>query len=106
GGVQRVDAYYETVKRRIKKIRDELEAIRRERAVRRSVRKERGYHLVALAGYANAGKSPLLNVLSDERVLVDDRMVPTLATTTRSLTATRKRILLTDTIAFVDGVPF
>src|SRR3989441_740525 len=106
GGELRVDAYYETVKRRIKKIRDELEAIRRERAVRRSVRKERGYHLVALAGYANAGKSSLLNVLADERVLVDDRMFSTLSTTTRSLTGTRKRILLTDTIGFVDGVPF
>src|SRR3989475_476368 len=94
GGELRVDAYYETVKRRIKKIRDELEAIRRERAVRRSVRKERGYHLVALAGYANAGKSSLLNVLADERVVVDDRMFSTLATTTRSLTGTRKRILI------------
>src|SRR5207249_2749145 len=82
GGVQRVDAYYETVKRRIKKIRDELEAIRRERAVRRSVRKERGYHLVALAGYANAGKSSLLNALSHERVLVDDRTASTLAAQT------------------------
>src|SRR2546427_633217 len=102
----RVDAYYETVKRRIKKIRDELDAIRRERAVRRSLRKERGYHLVALAGYANAGKSSLLNALTDERVLVDDRMFSTLATTTRSLAGTRKRILLTDTIGFVDGVPF
>src|SRR3989454_830249 len=48
GGELRVEAYYETVKRRIKKIRDELEAIRRERAVRRSGRKERGYHLVLL----------------------------------------------------------
>src|SRR5438094_895155 len=86
--------------------RDELESIRRERSVRRSVRKERGYHLVALAGYANAGKSSLLNVLADERVLVDDRMFSTLATTTRSLTGTRKRVLLTDTIGFVDGVPF
>ena len=106
GGELRVDAYYETVKRRIKKIRDELDAIRRERAMRRSLRKERGYHLVALAGYANAGKSSLLNALTDERVLVDDRMFSTLATTTRSLAGTRKRILLTDTIGFVDGVPF
>src|SRR5881296_1475505 len=106
GGELRVEAYYETVKRRIKKIRDELESIRRERSVRRSVRKERGYHLVALAGYANAGKSSLLNALADERVLVDDRMFSTLATTTRSLAGTRKRILLTDTIGFVDGVPF
>ena len=74
--------------------------------MRRSLRKERGYHLVALAGYANAGKSSLLNALTDERVLVDDRMFSTLATTTRSLAGTRKRILLTDTIGFVDGVPF
>jgi GTP-binding protein HflX len=106
GGELRVEAYYETVKRRIKKIRDELDSIRRERAVRRSLRKERGYHLVALAGYANAGKSSLLNALTDEHVLVDDRMFSTLATTTRSLVGTRKRILLTDTIGFVDGVPF
>src|SRR2546422_366369 len=47
-----------------------------------------------------------LALLADERVLVDDRMFSTLATTTRSLTGTRKRILLTDTIGFVDGVPF
>jgi GTP-binding protein HflX len=106
GGEQRVDAYYETVKRRIKKIRDELERIRREREVRRTLRKDRGYHLVALAGYANAGKTSLLNALTDEHLLVDDRMFSTLATTTRSLTGTRKRILLTDTIGFVDGVPF
>src|SRR5438128_4233173 len=106
GGAQRVDAYYETVKRRIKRIRDELGTIRREREVRRAVRKDRGYHLVALAGYANAGKSSLLNALTDEHVLVDDRMFSTLATTTRSLVGTRKRILLTDTIGFVDGVPF
>ncbi|HEV2230868.1 MAG TPA: GTPase HflX [Thermoplasmata archaeon] len=106
GGEQRVDAYYETVKRRIKKIRDELETIRREREVRRVLRKDRGYHLVALAGYANAGKTSLLNALTDEHLLVDDRMFSTLSTTTRSLTRTRKRILLTDTIGFVDGVPF
>jgi len=106
GGEQRVDAYYETVKRRLKKIRDELDAIRRDREVRRTLRKDRGYHLVALAGYANAGKSSLLNVLADEHVLVEDRMFSTLATTTRSLTGTRRRILLTDTIGFIDGLPF
>ncbi len=106
GGEQRVDAYYETVKRRIKRIRDELDTIRRERDLRRQLRKERGYHLVALAGYANAGKSSLLNVLAGEHVLVDERMFSTLSTTTRNLLGTRKRILLTDTIGFVDGVPF
>lgn len=106
GGEQRVDAYYETVKRRLKKIRDDLDTIRRERDVRRQLRKERGYHLVALAGYANAGKSSLLNALAGEHVLVDERMFSTLSTTTRNLLGTRKRILLTDTIGLVDGVPF
>jgi GTP-binding protein HflX len=106
GGELRVDAYYETVKRRLKKIKDELETIRRERDVRRQLRKERGYHLVALAGYANAGKSSLLNVLTKEHVVVDSRMFSTLSTTTRTLAGDRRRILLTDTVGFVDGVPF
>ncbi len=106
GGELRVDAYYETVKRRLKKIRDELETIRRERDVRRQLRKERGYHLVALAGYANAGKSSLLNALARERVVVDARMFSTLSTTTRTLPGLRRRILLTDTVGFVDEVPF
>ena len=83
GGEQRVDAYLETVKRRIKRIRDELESIRRGREARRTLRKERGYHLVALAGYANAGKTSLLNALADERLLVEDRMFSTLSTATR-----------------------
>src|SRR3989442_15695961 len=90
----------------MKKIRDELETIRREREVRRIVRKDRGYHLVALAGYANAGKTSLCNALTDEHLLVEDRMFSTLATTTRSLYGTRKRSLHTDTIGFVDGVLF
>ncbi len=106
GGELRVDAYYETVKRRLKKIRDELETIRRERDVRRQLRKERGYHLVALAGYANAGKSSLLNILTKEHVVVDSRMFSTLSTTTRVLPGIQRRILLTDTVGFVDGVPF
>ncbi len=106
GGELRVDAYYETVKRRLKKIKDDLETIRRERDVRRQLRKERGYHLVALAGYANAGKSSLLNALSGEHVVVDSRMFSTLSTTTRTLPGIHRRVLLTDTVGFVDGVPF
>ena len=106
GGEQRVDAYYETVKRRIKRIRDDLQTIRRERELRRALRKDRGFQLVALAGYANAGKSSLLNALTGEHVLVEGRMFSTLSTTTRTLAGTRNRILLTDTVGFVDGVPF
>ena len=105
GGEYRVDTYFETVKRRMRRIREELELVRRERGQRRVARKDRCSHLVALAGYANAGKSSMLNALTGERVLVEERMFSTLSTTTRALQGARKRILLTDTVGFVDQVP-
>jgi GTP-binding protein HflX len=105
GGEYRVDAYYETVKRRMKKVRDELEHVRKERAFRRDHRQRRGFYHVSITGYANAGKSSLFNVLSGERVLVEDRLFTTLSTTTRTLDGGRGRILLTDTVGFVSNVP-
>ncbi len=105
GGEYRVDAYLETVKRRTRRIEEELELVRKERGRRRASRKDRGFHLVSLAGYANAGKSSMLNVLTGERVLVEERMFSTLSTTTRAVQG-RKRVLLTDTVGFVDQVPF
>lgn len=105
GGEYRVDAYHETVKRKMKKVRDELKAIRRERAYRREHRRRRGFYHVSIAGYANAGKSSLFNALSGEKVLVEDRLFTTLSTTTRSLRDIRKRILLTDTVGLVADVP-
>lgn len=105
GGEYRVASYYETVKRRMTKIRTELESIRKERALRRDYRHERGFHAVSIAGYANAGKSSLFQALSGEPVLVDDRLFTTLSTTTRTLRGVRRRILLTDTVGFVSDVP-
>jgi GTP-binding protein HflX len=106
GGEYRVDVYLETVKRRQRRIEDELEVVRRERGRRRASRKDRGFHHVSLAGYANAGKSSMLNALTGERVLVEERMFSTLSTTTRALPGVRRRVLLTDTVGFVDQVPF
>jgi len=105
GGEYRVDAYYETVKRRIKKIRDELEGVRTERERRRERRQHIGFHLVSIAGYANAGKSSLLNALTGAHVLVDARMFSTLQTTTRAVPGHRQRVLLTDTVGFISEVP-
>src|SRR3990170_2124480 len=105
GGEYRVDSYYETVKRRMTKIRAELESIRKERAFRRDYRHDRGFFAASLAGYANAGKSSLFQALSGEEVLVDDRLFTTLSTTTRTLGGVRRKILLTDTVGFVSDVP-
>jgi GTP-binding protein HflX len=105
GGEYRVDAYYETVKRRMVKVREALAAIRLERARRRDDRERRGFHQVAIAGYANAGKSSLFNALSGERVSVDDQLFTTLSTTTRTMARERKGVLLTDTVGFVSDVP-
>jgi len=58
-----------------------------------------------LAGYTNAGKSSLMNVLTGEKVLVEDRMFSTLSTTTKRLDGTSLPILLTDTIGFLHNLP-
>src|SRR2546428_13348683 len=105
GGEYRVDVYLETVKRRQRRIEEELDLVGKERGRRRAARKDRGFHLVSLAGYANAGKSSMLNALTGERVLVEERLFSTLSTTTRAVSG-RRRILLTDTVGFVDQVPF
>jgi len=105
GGEYRVDVYYETVKRRINKIRRELEHVRDERRMRRNRRRDSGFGLLGLAGYANAGKSSLLNCLSGENILVDEHMFSTLSTTTRRMNGLARRLLVTDTVGFVDHVP-
>lgn len=105
GGEYRVDAYYETVKRKMVKDRATLSQIRKERALRREHRQRRDFRQVSITGYANAGKSSLFNALSGERVLVDDRAFTTLSTTTRALDGARTRILLTDTVGLVSDVP-
>ncbi|RKX48164.1 MAG: hypothetical protein DRP25_07750, partial [Thermotoga sp.] len=70
GGEYQVDDYYEMIKRQTKKLKLELEKIRRDREIRRKHRRESGFYLIALAGYTNAGKSSLLNLLTGEKVKV------------------------------------
>jgi GTPase len=68
-------------------------------------RKRKGFNMVSLAGYTNAGKSSLMQRLTGEEVLVEDRMFSTLSTTTKRLNGTNLPILLTDTIGFLDDLP-
>ncbi len=105
GGEYQVDDYYETIKKQTKKIKAELEKIRDEREMRRKHRHTSGFYLVSLAGYTNAGKSSLLNLLAGEQVKVEGRLFSTLSTTTRKISTKEIPILLTDTVGFIQDLP-
>ncbi|UCD13909.1 MAG: GTPase HflX [Thermoplasmatales archaeon] len=109
GGEYQVDDYYEMIKKQIKKIRGDLKKIRSDRELHRQTRQKSGFYLVSLAGYTNAGKSSLLNLLSKEKVKVEGRLFSTLSTTTRRIQNKIQRvkvpILLTDTVGFIENLP-
>jgi GTP-binding protein HflX len=105
GGEYAVDVYYDLIKKRIKKIDEELKSINQSHVIRRGQRQKRGQALVSLAGYTNAGKSALLNALTGETVLVENRMFSTLSTTTRKIKDIGRTVLITDTIGFLDDLP-
>ena len=105
GGEYQVDDYYEMIKKQMKKVKEQLDNIRDERELRRRHRHKSGFYLVSLAGYTNAGKSSLLNLLSGETVKVEGRLFSTLSTTTRKINNKNVPILLTDTVGFIQNLP-
>jgi len=104
-GEYQTQQYLRHIRYRMGKIRKELERVKAEREVRRKKREEVGFILVSLAGYTNAGKSTLLNALAGESVEAKNQMFTTLDTTTRRFKLGSKRVLVTDTVGFIDGLP-
>jgi GTP-binding protein HflX len=104
-GAYEVDVYYETIKRQIHSIQRKLKTIRKKRSLHRTRRLELGYSVIALAGYTNAGKSSLFNALAKESVPVDSGLFTTLTTTTRAIELSGRKVLLTDTVGFIDDLP-
>jgi GTP-binding protein HflX len=92
-------------RRRIALLRRKLRELERRRAVQRQERRESTTPVVALAGYTNAGKSTLLNALTDANVSVDDRLFETLDPTTRAFQHEGRRYLVTDTVGFIRRLP-
>ncbi len=92
------------IDRRIAHLKRELAEIARERQVQRQGRS--GMFTAALVGYTNAGKSTLMNGLTQAEVLVEDRLFATLDATTRRVELDeRRRFLLTDTVGFIRRLP-
>ncbi len=94
------------IRRRIQKLTEELEQVRRVRATQRKRRSKNAVPVVALVGYTNAGKSTLLNALTGDCIQTGDRLFDTLDTTTRRLDLGEEgEVLLSDTVGFIRKLP-
>ncbi len=94
------------IEQRIVRIQDQLQQVRQRRAELRRGRRRHGWSLLTLVGYTNAGKSTLLNRLTDAGVLADDQLFATLDPTTRQLQLPNHQLcLLTDTVGFIRKLP-
>lgn len=104
-GAYEVDVYHEAVQRQVHTIQEKLKKIKRKRGLHRKRRRKLGFSSVSLAGYTYAGKSALFNALVQEAVPTGDKLFTTLSTTTRIVELLGKRVLLTDTVGFIDRLP-
>lgn len=94
------------VRKRISWLKGELEKLETRRGVRSKARWDSGVYRVALVGYTNAGKSTLLNRLTNAGVYVQDELFATLDPTTRSLELEEgRKITVTDTVGFIQKLP-
>ncbi|HEY4160191.1 MAG TPA: GTPase HflX [Polyangiaceae bacterium] len=91
---------------RIHRLEKELENLEKQRAERRRRRAQSDVPVVAIVGYTNAGKSTLLNTLTDAGVLAEDKLFATLDTRARKLMLpTGRDVILTDTVGFIRQMP-
>ncbi len=105
-GESKLESDRRHIKRRIAALSEEIAEIERTRNVKRATRLRSGIKSAAIIGYTNAGKSTLLNTLTDAGILAEDKLFATLDPTTRRLTLpSGAEILLTDTVGFIDRLP-
>lgn len=94
------------IHRKIDKLKEDLEEVRRVRKTQRDRRQKNEIPVVAIVGYTNAGKSTLLNALTDAGIPANNRLFDTLDTTTRMLTVSDTLdIVISDTVGFIRKLP-
>ena len=94
------------LRRRIERLEQQLKEVRKQRETQRHARERSGIPTFAIIGYTNAGKSTLLNALTQAGVLAEDKLFATLDTTTRKFALpNHQEILLIDTVGFIRKLP-
>ena len=94
------------IRERISRLEDELEQVRKVRAVQRERRMKNAIPVVAIVGYTNAGKSTLLNQLTNAGIPANNRLFDTLDTTSRQLRVSDNLdVILSDTVGFIAKLP-
>ena len=94
------------IRRKIQKLEEELSDVRKVRETQRRRREKNAMPVVALVGYTNAGKSSLLNCLTDSDIPANDRLFDTLDTTTRRFRIDEtQEVLISDTVGFIRKLP-
>lgn len=105
-GESKLESDKRHIHRRITALEEELEALDQNRRTMRQSRDRSGIFKVAIVGYTNAGKSTLLNRLTDAGILAEDKLFATLDPTTRKYTLpSGETLLLTDTVGFIRNLP-
>jgi GTP-binding protein HflX len=100
-----IDAYYTHMKKRLAKIRRELNELRKRRSRERNRRFSVGLPQIAIAGYTNAGKTTLFNRLASERKAVGSEMFTTLSPKAKGVYFNGIKGILVDTVGFIKNIP-
>ena len=105
-GEKQIEIDRRILKRKIDQLKGEIEEVHAHRDTQRLSRERSAIPIFAIIGYTNAGKSTLLNALTDAGVFVEDKLFATLDTTTRKFTLKNNQdILLIDTVGFIRKLP-
>jgi GTP-binding protein HflX len=105
-GEQKLEVDRRRVKDRITLLQKQLRQVSKSRGVRRQQRNRRQIPVISIVGYTNAGKSTLLNTLTQSKVLAENKLFATLDPTSRRLRFPREReVVITDTVGFIRALP-